>query len=159
MCATPSFQTIMQNQIDRLGYPFFPNRSHCSIPRSHTPPLLIPPKHCHTTTCPPSFQHHKHPTFTHPYTYTTSEKKAPTNPHPSCLTSSSLDPIPPSSSPPNPNPISHHPPHLSLYLFSISQHTFPTNLSITQSFEIFIHFFVHAYISREGGMGIRGERD
>lgn len=147
----------MQNQIDRLGYPFFPNRSHCSILRSHGR-LLIPPKHCHTTTCPPSFQRHKPPTFTHPYTYTISEKKAPTNPHPSCLTSSSLDPIPPSSSPPphlSPPP----PLHLPLHLFSISQHTFPTNLPITQSFEIFIHFFVHACLPRGGGMGIRGERD
>jgi len=54
-----------------------------------------------------------------------------------------------------PHPISHPPPplHLSLHLFSTSQHPFPTNLSITQSFEIFIHFFVHACLPRGGGGG------
>jgi len=63
-----------------------------------------------------------------------------------------------------PKPHLSSPRHLSLHLFSISQHTFPTNLSMTQSFDIFIHFFVHAYLRKRGrkgeaGMGWEGRDD
>lgn len=162
MCATPSFQTIMQNQIDRLVYPFSPNRSHCSIPRSHTPPLLIPPKHYHTTTYPPSFQHHKHPTFTHPYTYTISEKK-----HQQIHTHLVLLPLPltPFDLPPH---LISHPPSTSLstspFIFSAPHNTpsQPISPSLRALKSLFTSsFMMHIFEEGEGrggGDGIRRGR-
>ncbi len=136
----------------------FPPTDH--IARSHAPTLPLFSSLPNTVTprrapiVPRSQTPNLH-TFIHLYHL---RNKAPTNPHPSCLTSSSLDPIPPSSSPP---PISHPPPpppplHLPLHLFSNPQHTFLTNLSTTQSFDIYIHFFVHACLPRGGGKERRG---